>query len=225
MKLPLVLLALLLLTLCPMAQDSTDNDDEEDDEDTLEINADSLASVRTAYDLTGLSQHIGANGLTIFGSFIKQFDGRNTTLPGVHSFGAGFSGDVLTGLSFIHLIPTFHYWSYSEEWYIGYQMGKTYRDVGMAFHTALITPRLTARKARLFLGAGPSMHLAIISQSYEGEQISSSPYFKNGFSLLTGLELPLTGTFSFIATAAYKQTYDWSRLDRQYLMISLGVAM
>jgi len=205
--------------------DTSGAEDEEDGEDSVEVNADSLSALRTAYDLTGLSQHIGSNGLTLFFSFVKQFDGLNTTLPDVHSFGAGFSGDVLTGLSFVHLIPTFHYWSYSEQVQTGYVEGQTYRDVAVAFHSVLVTPRLSARKARAFLGAGPSLHLMLITQDLGAGLTNTASNFNNGFSILAGAELPLTGAFSFVSTAVYKQTYDWSKLDRRYLMVSIGLAM
>ena len=205
--------------------DTSGAEDEEDEEDSVEINADSLSALRTAYDLTGLSQHIGSNGLTLFFSFVKQFDGRNTTLPTVHSFGAGFSGDVLTGLSFVHLIPTFHYWSYSENVQTVFVEGQTYRDVAVAFHSVLVTPRLSARKARAFLGAGPSLHLMLITQDLGAGLTNTASNFNNGFSILAGAELPLTGAFSFVSTAVYKQTYDWSKLDRRYLMVSIGLAM
>ena len=50
--------------------DTSGAEDEEDGEDSVEVNADSLSALRTAYDLTGLSQHIGSNGLTLFFSFV-----------------------------------------------------------------------------------------------------------------------------------------------------------
>jgi hypothetical protein len=206
--------------------------------DSADNQSDSLSSKVGVYNLLGLNQHIGFNGISFFLSFVKQSFAKDTRLPYVHTFGFGFSGDVLTGLSFIHLIPLFQYWSYSEISAGGIIAKQTYRDIGLAFNSVLISPRLTDRKARIFAGVGPSLHFTLNSYYVRDEEVDMAPGeevplqhwktipdFKNGFGLIGGMELPLTGTISFLLIGTYKRTYRWDELNRIFYSISMGLAI
>jgi len=201
-----------------------------EDNSSYKLKNDTVSANSSKYELIGLNEHIGFNGLSLFFSFVKQIHAENTTKPKAHTFGAGISGDVLTGLSFIHLIPVFQYWQYSEKLDIVLISGdsikrQTYRDISLSFNSVLFSPRFSNRKARLFLGGGPSLHLTILSQYNEYNNAITMPSFKNGIGIIGGLELPLSGIISFLLTGTYKQTYDWNNLYRKYFTISMGLAV
>ncbi|MFH0922188.1 MAG: hypothetical protein V1913_17730 [Fibrobacterota bacterium] len=190
--------------------------------DTTE--ADSAAD-SLAYELIGLNEHIGVNGLSFSVSFVAQTYGRGTVTPSTRTFGAGVSGDILTGLSFIHLVPVLHYWGYGEKVSLGPVVRRAYRDASLSFNAVFMTPRFTARKLRLYGGGGPSIHITISSEYDEKDNAWSVPAFKNGLGGLVGLELPLNGMVSFLATGSYKQIYDWSELSRRIFVLSLGISI
>ncbi len=177
------------------------------------------------YDFLGLNEHIGPNGVSLFFSFVGQTYAKNTNLPNAHTFGAGLSGDILTGLSFIHLVPMLQYWSYSEKIAFGPFVSQTYRDASLSFNAVFMTQRFTKRKIRLYGGGGPSFHLSISSQYTETGLSETTPGFRTGIGALGGVELPLNGMVSFLITGIYKQTYDWNIPYRRFFMISFGFAV
>lgn len=191
-----------------------------DTTDTTRINADSMT-----YEFLGLNEHIGPNGVALLFSFVNQVYAGNTSIQKARSFGTVLSGDILTGLSFIHLIPALHYWSYSENVTTGFLTKQTYRDAGLSMHAVFMSPRLTKRKFRFYGGGGPSFHLSMLTQSDDAGNSETTPGFKNGFSLLGGAEFPLNGVTTFITNVMYKQIYDWSTPYRNYFFFSVGFAV
>jgi len=198
----------------------------EDEENEGEINEDSLKALATAYDLIGLNQHIGVNGISLFVAVVQQFQGRFTSEPKARSFGAGLTGDILTGLSFVHLVPMMTFWTYSEEF--TNLIEQRYSDASLGFNAVLLTPRMGSRRFRFFTGAGPSFHLSIILQRLTDEGQNGKTYttssFQNGVGFIGGFELPLTNTFTFTTFLLYRALYDWDVPYRRYLMLSTGIA-
>jgi hypothetical protein len=186
---------------------------------------DTAAADKGGYNLIGLNEHFGFNGFSLFLSFVKQTYGKDTFQPNTHTFGLGVSGDVLTGVSFIHLIPYLQYFSYSESFTQGFIARQTTRDAGLAFTSVLVSPRLTYRKARAFFGGGPSLHLNLLSQFDEDNYSKTTPSFKNGIGLIAGGELPLTSNVSFMLLITYRHTYDWNVLYRRMFSVSAGLAI
>ena len=189
-----------------------------------------------SYDFMGLNEHIGPNAVAFFGSMIAQTYGVNTTLPQTYTFGFGLSGDVLTGLPFVHLVPQLQYWSYSEKTGQEFFNRQTFRDLGLSFNALFMSRRMTKRNFRVFAGGGPSLHLSILSLYHDRLPMAAdslpddnytrtTPSFKNGIGALAGAELPLNGMITFLVTVAYRQTYDWSTLYRRFFIFSVGLAV
>ncbi|OGJ90230.1 MAG: hypothetical protein A2487_15375 [Candidatus Raymondbacteria bacterium RifOxyC12_full_50_8] len=178
-----------------------------------------------ARELQMLNAHVGNYGVTGFLSFVKQQYGKDTQEPRAYTFGLGLSGDILTGLSFIHLIPLFQYWSYSEDPLRLFVDEQINRDVSISFMSALMTPRFSRRHVRVFCGLGPSLHLSIVSLYSEGRHMDSNIFFTSGIGGIAGVELPLTPEVSFIATAQYKRAYYWNTLQRVFFILSVGLAV
>ena len=230
-SLPAILTLLLLTAGNGLAQDADSLE-----ADSADAGLDSLSRTVGIYNLLGLNQHIGFNGFSFSFSFIRQAYGINTGNDNIHTFGAGISGDVLTGLRFIHLIPECRYWRFSENEIKGFLGKSTYQDISLTFNTVLISPRFTHRRVRVYAGVGPSLHFTIMSYyawvydedvgDYERlKHWKTNPNFRNGLGIISGLELPLTGTISFIVTGHYKRTYEWDKLNRVYYAFSLGLAI
>jgi hypothetical protein len=199
--------------------------------DSAKASADSVS-----YDFMGLNEHIGPNAVAFFGSLITQTYGVNTAQPHTYTFGFGLSGDILTGLPFVHLVPQLQYWSYSENSGQGFFNRQTFRDVGLAFNAAFVSHRMTKRNFRFFAGGGPSLHLSILSLYHDrlplgadslpdDNYTKTTPSFKNGIGAVGGIELPLNGMFTFLVTVGYRQTYDWSTLYRRFFIFSVGLAV
>lgn len=186
---------------------------------------DTAAARVTADDFMRLNEHIGPNGMSLFLSFVGQTWSRSSALPGAHAIGGGLSGDILTGVAFLHLLPSFQYWSYTEDQAIGPVTHSTWRDAGLSFNAVFMTRRLTARRFRLFAGGGPSLHLTILSRYDDFDNVETIPDFKNGIGAIGGFELPLTPLFSFIATGTYKRCFEWDKLYRTFFSISAGLAI
>jgi len=227
------LLLLLLLTV-PIFAAEEDGDNDKPEENDTEFYAtdtssyydenDSAARIMT-YQFIHMNEHIGTNGLTLSGLFIAQQYNRYQDDPKLHTFGFGISGDILTGLPFIHLMPVFQYWSFTDSKSFGLITHSVSRDAGLAFNAVFLTSRLTPRMFRLFAGGGPSLHLTLLSEYDATNQTKITPGFRNGFSLLGGIELPLSNLLSFVVTGTYKQTYDWDLLYRKFLVLSVGLAI
>jgi hypothetical protein len=191
----------------------------------MDIEDTALPPDSTAYEFLDLNQHIGANGVSLFFMGVGQRYGVNTGLPKTHTFGAGLSGDVLTGVSFIHLVPILAYWSYSEKIHLGPFVRQAYRDASLSFNAVFMSPRLTSRKFRFYAGGGPSLHLTLFTHYDDLNYSETTPGFKNGLGALAGFELPLSGMVTFVVNTAYKQTYDWSTLYRRFFLFSIGFAV
>lgn len=186
---------------------------------------DTAAARAIADDFMRLNEHIGPNGLTIQISFIRQTWGRTEALSGIRALGGGLSGDILTGVPFLHLLPAFQYWSFTDDQSLGPITHSTWRDAGLSFNAVFITRRLSARRYRLFAGGGPSLHLTILSHYDDRDNVQTIPDFKNGIGALGGFELPLTPLVSFVATGTLKRSFEWDRLYRTFFSISAGLAI
>jgi hypothetical protein len=119
-------------------------------EDSARVSRDSVAKA-----FIGLNEHIGPNAVAFFGSLIWQTYGVNTRLSQTYTFGAGLSGDVLTGLPFLHLVPQLQYWSYSENSIQGVFNRQTYRDVSLAFNAVIVSQRMTSGNSGCLRAAAP----------------------------------------------------------------------
>jgi hypothetical protein len=177
------------------------------------------------------SERIGRNGFALHGLYINQAvsDGTNDSR---NTVGLGISGDVLTGVPYIHLMPIMKYWNYSSTKFLGDSARRTLfiTDHEMSFHfnAAFITGRFTNEALRVFGGVGPSMHIDIQSV-YEivntvkfGE---TTPGVRNGLGAFAGIEWPFSVYATLLFTGSYVRTYDWNLLDKILFSLSIGLAI
>ncbi len=239
-----VLLILLIFFLSPVWAQS-------DDYETDEINYYEEEDEKKHIDTSSMiySKHLGYNGffadITVVFNKIhnpgiqedsKQFSMGSGFLPNI-----GFGGDILTGLDFIHIIPSFHTWGYKEE-DAASDLDKSRRYFSINFATSFVSPRLLERQFRLIAGVGP----VIESELYYKPDESNESLELKGFSMFygmagrLGIELPIKYNYSFLIFLSYLRNYTFyssfnsngdggtyyeSQLKHERIYISVGVAL
>ncbi|MBL8024986.1 MAG: hypothetical protein JNL74_01170 [Fibrobacteres bacterium] len=177
------------------------------------------------------TERVGRNGFAVNLHFVNQYvnggkeDQRNTA-------GISLSGDVLTGVPYIHLFPEIKYWSYrfTEKYFDRFERSIEFKDreISFQFNTAFVSGRLSSEMIRIFAGVGPSMHIEI--QSVE-EEVGSVLYgettsgVRSGIGIFAGVEWPLSIYATLIFKGSYIQTYDWDKLDRKFMTFSIGAGI
>jgi hypothetical protein len=177
------------------------------------------------------SERIGSNGFAVHALYVNQYvnDGKREN---VSTGGIALSGDILTGVPYIHLFPTMKYWKNSSTIVINDTTSRLLdinnHELSLHFNAAFITSRFTSESIRLFAGLGPSMHIDIQSV-YEtintvkfGETTSG---VRNGLGVFAGFEWPFSVYSTLLITGSYVRTFDWDRLDRVILSFSIGLAI
>jgi len=196
----------------------------------VQIKIDSTKKVTEKYLKKG-TERIGQNGFALNIHYINQIANRGIE-DNRKTAGISISGDVLTGVPYIHLLPEVRYWSYSfKEKYVDdveRSVDFVNREACFQFNAAFLSGRVSRQMVRFFAGAGPSMHIHI--QSVE-ESVGSVLYgettsgVRSGIGLFAGAEWPILIYATLIFKGSYIQTYDWDKLDRKLLSFSLGAGI
>ncbi len=220
-----VLFCILFLLLTVSEAEDFDNSVKKEISDSIKI--------VTVQNLKMGGERFGNNGFGISMLLVDRFLGNSSN--GSFAFGSAISGDILTGVPYIHITPRISYWNLVETLSFRDTTSSTERivtvsdhEIGVNFHVSLVSDRFSKESVRLFTGMGPSMHIGVQNTR---EVINTIPYgrtisgVKHGLGVMGGVEWPFSIFASLIMSLSYEWIYDWDRLDKKLLILSVGIAI